>query len=160
VWLPCGDAYNWYSGLECCIDSGFDSGFMRRSRHWCNQGHRHLRDWLSELNLGLPCPTRLASVHLPGTSNNDCPQSSCVISTSLVCYDLISAPINPVCSSVFFTIVFQCSPSILSACYLLLFCYVFHCQSPFHCRHPLTLSQCARGPCCQVSRVRFTIGEL
>jgi hypothetical protein len=82
VWLPCGDAYNWYSGLECYIDSGFDSGFARGSWHWCNQGHRHLQDWLSELNLGLPCPTRLASVHLPGTSNNDCPQSSCVISTS------------------------------------------------------------------------------
>jgi hypothetical protein len=70
VWLPCGDAYNWYSELECCIDSGFDSGFVCRSRHWCNQGHRHLRDWLSELNLGLPCPTRLASVQWLYTNNS------------------------------------------------------------------------------------------
>jgi hypothetical protein len=63
VWLPRGDAYNWYSGLKCCIGSGFDLGFARRSRHWCNQSHRLSQDWLSELNLGLPCPTRLASVY-------------------------------------------------------------------------------------------------
>jgi hypothetical protein len=62
VWLPRGDTYNWYSGLECCIGSRFDLGFARRSRHWCSQGHRHSWDWLSELNLGLPCPMRLASV--------------------------------------------------------------------------------------------------
>jgi hypothetical protein len=62
VWLPRGDAYNWYSGLECCIGSGFDLGFVCRSWYWCNQGHWHSWDWLSELNLGLPCPTRLASV--------------------------------------------------------------------------------------------------
>jgi hypothetical protein len=36
VWLPHGDAYNWYSGLECCIGSRFDFGFTRRSQHWCN----------------------------------------------------------------------------------------------------------------------------
>jgi hypothetical protein len=63
VWLPCGDAYNWYSRLKYCIGSRFDLGFVRRSQHWCNQGRRHSRDWLSELNLGLPCPTRLASIH-------------------------------------------------------------------------------------------------
>jgi hypothetical protein len=102
VWLPRGDAYNWYSGLECCISSGFDLGFVHRSQHWYNQGHRYSWDWLSELNLGLPCPTRLASVHLPGTLNNDCPQSSCIISVSLVCCGLMSVPINPACSSVFF----------------------------------------------------------
>jgi hypothetical protein len=62
VWLPCGDTYNWYSRLECCIGSGFDLGFTCRSWHWCNQSHQLSWDWLSELNLGLPCPMRLASV--------------------------------------------------------------------------------------------------
>jgi hypothetical protein len=28
VWLPRGDAYNWYSRLECCMGSRFDSGFV------------------------------------------------------------------------------------------------------------------------------------
>jgi hypothetical protein len=27
VWLPHGDAYNWYSRLKYCIGSRFDSGF-------------------------------------------------------------------------------------------------------------------------------------
>jgi hypothetical protein len=63
MWLPCGDAYNWYSGLECCIGSGFDLGFTCRSQHWHNQSRQLLQDWLSELNLGLPYPMRLASIH-------------------------------------------------------------------------------------------------
>jgi hypothetical protein len=66
VWLPCGNTSNWYSGLEYCIGSGVDLGFVCRSCHWCNQGYWHSWDWLSELNLGLPCPTRLASIqHTP-----------------------------------------------------------------------------------------------
>jgi hypothetical protein len=63
VWLPHGDAYNWYSRLKYCIGSRFDLGFACRSWHWYNQSHQLSQDWLSELNLGLPCPTRLASVH-------------------------------------------------------------------------------------------------
>jgi hypothetical protein len=62
VWLPHHDASNWYSRLIYYIGSGVDLGFMHRSQHWCNWGHQHSRDWLSELNLGLPCPTRLVSV--------------------------------------------------------------------------------------------------
>jgi hypothetical protein len=72
VWLPHGDAYNWNSGLEYCIGSGFDLGFAHRSRHWRNQGSWLSRDWLSELNLGLPCPTRLASVHRSRRSTEGC----------------------------------------------------------------------------------------
>jgi hypothetical protein len=33
MWLPYGDASNWYSGLKYCISSGVDLGFVYRFYH-------------------------------------------------------------------------------------------------------------------------------
>jgi hypothetical protein len=111
VWLPCGDAYNWYSGLKCCIGRGFDSGFVRRSRHWRNQGHRLSWDWLSELNLGLLCLTRLASVQRLRVYGHIYMSEPHVIPTA---GSATSNPFTNVCSCKFYNALvccpFQCSP--------------------------------------------------
>jgi hypothetical protein len=102
-------------GLSIVFRRAKGSGFMRGSRHWyIGVIGIHGIGCLS-LNRGLPCPTRLTSVHLPGTLNNDCLQSSCVITVSSACFWPYACAYKFCLLISFLHYPLQCFPSHLSA---------------------------------------------